>query len=187
MRGEGRGTRKRAKGGCTRYAHYFDSFLFCLLTFLHSATSTTCPPASYGLPRALDHFPRQHAHLEPENTPTWPCFLYSAAILTCFVSGHSPIRLSKPGNRRGLKTGRGAHTWVRHPLFHFSLFLSYSTSILRMPNKHRGLGRQERRYAPFFLRFSPLHLLSTSIPRCTKTSTHGRFFSFGVCSLAPSP
>src|SRR6266571_2315056 len=148
MRGEGRGTQKRAKGGCTRYARYFDSFLFYLLTFLHSATSTTHPPASYGLPHALDPFPRQHAHLEPENTPTWPCFLFSAAILTCsstrtqkmrpylafFVSGHSPICLSKPGNQRGSKTGRGAHTQVRPPLFHFSLFLSYSTSIPHMPN-----------------------------------------------------
>src|SRR6266571_5378436 len=148
MRGEGRGTQKRAKGGCTPYACYFDSFLFYLLTFLHSATSTTCPPASYGLPHALDPFPRQHTHLEPENTPTWPCFLFSAAILTCsstrtrktrlylafFMSGHSPTRLSKPGNRRGLKTKRGAHTWVRPPLFHFSLFLSYSTSISHMPN-----------------------------------------------------
>ena len=131
-----------------RYARYFDSFLFYLLTFLHSATSTTHPPAFYGLPHALDPFPHQHAHLEPENTPTWPCFLFSAAILTCsstrtrktrpylafFVSGHSPICLSKPGNQRGSKTGRGTHTWARPPLFHFSLFLSYSTSIPHMPN-----------------------------------------------------
>src|SRR6266571_4055871 len=103
-----------------------------------------------------------------------------------FVSGHSPIHLSKPGNRRGLKMGRGAHIQVRPPLCHFYLILP---AFPTCQTKHRGLERQERRYAPFFLWFSHLYctLLSTSSPRCAKTSTHRCFFSFGICSLAPSP